>query len=233
MTVSTAPRLEIQTPQTKASAVKKGAVQVAFRPFEHVAGGVGHALAIAWIPPGLLLGTAYGALAGVSEDELRPALLKANQFQQECDFESGLASWLTNLAAAEHQITLELVSHTTSAEVCRKQSSERSHDNTKGYEALGQQGVTRVIELKVIAPSLEASNDEAVNSRMALAVHVRARLLKLTAGRAEELGYRYYRYKGDKQKFMRWMADDAARLRAEVEKCQWDIAGQILEAFAE
>ena len=71
------------------------------------------------------------------------------------------------------------------------------------------------------------------NPRVRLTVNVTAKLYRLHGTSREEVHMVEIRYRGDKERFVRLMAEDAKAFRAEVDKCQRTIAAQILAAFAE
>lgn len=99
------------------------------------------------------------------------------------------------------------------------------------YGSLSQRGFRHVIELEMGPITLDGDYSLR-NPRLGLKVDVTAKLYRLHGSSREEVHLIQVRYRSDKQRFVRWMADDAKALRAEVDKCQHTIAAQILEAFA-
>ncbi|PAW75134.1 MAG: hypothetical protein B9S33_21960 [Pedosphaera sp. Tous-C6FEB] len=175
------------------------------------------AVAVAWIPPGVLGGLIHGAVTGIPDIEIQSAIQTADKFVNHFDFEAGLIREVTDMSWTDHQIGL---------------NSFSTHSSEQAFAALSQRGFRHVIEMEMGPVSLDGDY-ELRNPRLSLKVDVTAKLYRLHGSRQEEVHLIQVRYRGDKQRFVRWMAEDAKALRAEVNKCQRTVAAQILEAFAE
>lgn len=176
----------------------------------------GLVVAVAWLPPGALLGVAYGAATGVQDSEIQAAIQSANKFVNHHDFEAELIRKLSSMAWTDHEIGL---------------NSFGANGPDATYASLSQRGFRHVIEMEMGAMTLDGDY-ELRNPRVGLRVDVTAKLYRLRGSSREEVHLMQVRYRGEKQRFVRWMADDAKAFRAEVDKCQRTIAAQVLEAFA-
>jgi hypothetical protein len=175
------------------------------------------AAAVAWLPPSALIGSAYGAATGVPDSEIQTAIQSASKFVTHYDFEAELIRKVSDMSWTDHQIGLNSFVATGSEQI---------------FGSLSQRGFRHVIEMEM-GPVLLDGDYELRNPRLSLKVDVTAKLYRLHGSRREEVHLIQVRYRGDKQRFVRWMAEDAKALRAEVDKCQRTVAAQILEAFAE
>jgi len=175
------------------------------------------AAAAAWIPPGALLGAAYGAATSVPDSEIQTAIQAASNFISHYDFDVELIRTMSAKAWMHHEIGLNSFTPTGAGQI---------------FDSLSQRGFRYVIELSMGTVWLDGDY-ELRNPRVSLKVDLMARLYRLQGSRREEIHLIHIRYRGEKQRFVRWMAEDAKALRAEVDKCQRTVATQILEAFAE
>jgi hypothetical protein len=174
------------------------------------------ATAMAWIPPGMLIGSVYGAAVSVPDSEFQSAMQSAGRFVERYDFEAQLIRKMTDQAWTDHEIGLNSFVPTGSERI---------------YDSLSQRGFRHVIEMEVGRMSLEG-NYQLPNPRVGLHVDVTATLYRLHGSRREEVHLIQVRYRGDKQRFVRLMAEDAKALRAEMEHCHRSIVAQVLSAFA-
>ena len=175
------------------------------------------AAAAAWLPPGALLGAVYGAATSVPDSEIQTAIQTADKFVKHYDFEAELVRKMTDKAWSAHEIGLNSFVAMGSGQI---------------FDSLSQRGFRYVIEMEMGPVSLDGDYERR-NPRLSLKVDVTAKLYRLHGSRREEVHLIQVRYHGEKQRFVRWMAEDAKALRAEVDKCQRTVAAQILEAFAE
>jgi hypothetical protein len=175
------------------------------------------AAGLAWLPPGALLGAVYGAATGVEDGEIQDAIQIAAKFAKQWDFEAELVRTISDRSWSEHGIGVNPYSPT---------------GPDPAHVALGHRGFRHIIELELGRATLDGDYSLR-NPRVCLKVNGTAKLYRLHGTRREEVHMVNIDYRSDKQRFVRWMAEDAKTLRAEVDKCQRTIAAQILEAFAE
>ena len=181
---------------------------------------------VAWIPPGWIIGSAYGAATGVQDSEIQAAIQSAGKFVNHYDFEAELVRKVSDNLWTGHKIGLN------SFTLNGAELSSITNGPKLTYDSLRQRGFRHVIELEVGTASL-SGDYERRNPRVGFQVDVTAMLCRIDGSRREQLHSVQVHYCSDKQRFVRWMADDAKALRAELDKCQRTIAAQILEAFVE
>lgn len=174
------------------------------------------AAAVAWIPPGVLIGSVYGAANSVPDRELQSASQSAVRFVEHYDFEAELRRKMSDKAWTDHEIGLNSFVATGSGQI---------------FGSLSQRGFHHVIEMEMGPVSLDGDY-RLPNPRVGLKVDVTAKLYRLHGSRREEVHLIQVHYRGDKQRFVQWMTEDAKALRAEADHCHRTIAAQILEAFA-
>lgn len=226
VSISTKRQLTAGVPNFENGPKAEGVWVVGLRPAKNIVEGMAwdpHAapwavtVAFAWIPPGTLLGAAYGAAISVPDSEIQSAIQTADKFVKHYDIEAELIRKMTDKAWTDHQIGLNSFVATGSEQI---------------FGSLSQRGFRHVIEMETGPVSLDGDY-ELRNPRLSFKVDVTAKLYRLHGSRRDEVHLIQVRYRGDKQRFVRWMAEDAKALRAEVDKCQRTVATQILEAFAE
>ena len=92
------------------------------------------------------------------------------------------------------------------------------------FYAVSPRAADTILEIKILEPRLDGN--EGINSALALALHVRVRLLD--ARDRHELYYDYLEYRGGSRTFVHWAADDARALRAEIARCVAHVSGEIV-----
>lgn len=217
-------RFYIREPNTEFSAPVLKVISSSFAPARKAleAGGgrdaiPGYAIALAWVPPGVVLGGIRAVAATAPEGEVENAIQTASKFMNSYDFEAELVRKVCDMAWTDHEIGL---------------NSFVANGSEPTYASLSQRGIRHVIEMQMGPVTLDGEY-EFRNPRLALKVDVTAKLYRLHDSRREEIHLIQVHYQGDKQRFVRLMAEDAKAFRAEVDKCQRTIAAQILAAFAE
>lgn len=90
--------------------------------------------------------------------------------------------------------------------------------------AVSARDADTILEIKILEPRVDG--DEGINPGLALALHVRVRLLEARDRR--ELYYDYLEYRGASRTFVHWAADDARALREEIARCLAHVSGEIV-----
>lgn len=175
------------------------------------------AATLAWIPAGALFGAAYGAATSVEDGEIQSSIQIAGKFASRCDFEAELMQKMSDVSWSGHAIGLNTFTAT---------GPDLAH------VSMSQRGFRHIIQIEIGPVRLDGDYLQR-NPRVRLTVNVTAKLYRLHGTSREEVHMVEIRYRGDKERFVRLMAEDAKALRAEVDKCQRTIAAQILAAFAE
>jgi hypothetical protein len=236
VSLASTPEFDLQIPSTKREATGETATKVGLGWVEGLSslgGGEGDGVALMaclmWTPVGLALGSAYGSLAGESEEHLRTHVDAVRAVVASLRFEEELKRAL--LAAAEQQANCRLAPHAPPSQLNPGTSPSIAPSLCSpqvSYVPLAQKGFKTVLEIKSYHPGLLGR--EGPNPSLAVSVDVRVRLVDAASG--HELYYDYLRYRGPKHHFAQWAINGAQPLHNEIRACCQKLADEIVaQAF--
>jgi len=212
---SPADPLRLALPPSKREAAGEAATRVGFfwlgNGDNYRGGGEGAIFGLAWAPVGLVLGGAYGAIAGMTEtkalDAYSTLVRAARSLRLEVELRDGI------VAEIERKTPVIVVP-------LRPVSGLES-----GQPDLSPAGREdgAILEIVLFAPTL--GDQSSVTASVALTVHVRVRLLNRER---QELYYDYLEYRGPAHRFAHWAENDARLLREEVGRCVRVLSDEIV-----
>jgi len=233
--LSTSREISLEIPTSRSEAAGEAATQAGLGWLEHP-DPHGAPVYVLWVPFGLVLGGAYGAVAGESKEKIADAVNALTNATAGVAFEERLRDHILAAAgrAAIHPLMTvaspppeEMASKPYVPDPLRMPDFGLIHAEPR-YDSLTNQGIVTVLEIETYSPALQGG--AGFNPRLAFSVDVSVRLVAVCGGR--ELYSDYLQYRGPKRRFVDWAAHQAQPFREELERCLQNLSEEIVrQAF--